>query len=119
MKHTQRAILHASLFILTTVTFGNSSAMDKREESPTTPKQTTLKQLTRDKPGPDKEKKNIDTKKNNSRVLTIGLVLFGSGVMIACPQPYWLLGPVVAVIGPKIIKIINEHKNSTGHAKSS
>jgi len=73
MKNRQRATLYASLFILTTVTFGNSSAMDKREESPTTPKQTTLKQLTRDKPGPDKEKKNIDTlqssiKKNDSRV---------------------------------------------------
>jgi len=32
MKNTQRAILYASLFLLTTVTFGNISAMKKKQE---------------------------------------------------------------------------------------
>jgi len=139
MKNRQRAILYASLFLLTTVTFGNISAMKKkqektekkkreqssglkqkktekkkREQSPGL-KQTGLKQLIRSKQRPDKQ--------NNSN-LTIGLWLTGFGAAIVlCPQDYKILGlagmVMGALMGPKIIKVINKHKNSTGHAKNS
>jgi len=65
MKNTHRATLYASLFLLTIVTFGNSSAMDQE-------KPQTLKHLTRDKQRPE----TIVTFGNNSAMETI--VTFGN-----------------------------------------
>jgi len=105
MKNRQRATLYASLFLLTTVTFGNSSAMEKKyEESPEHLKQKNVKQKN-DCEKYTKPKATLRATlqasiKDNPRFwCATGVSLIGAGTALVCPCPHSALGILTGYLG--------------------